>query len=167
MKIKKLLDYIPGWLFLTIIVGITVIFLDPIMALLEKRVVQVEANKLRSDAKTICFRDDFPQGRQLQACRDGSFYAQKDNDNELHQTYLKRLCDLDDPRSCYEYASKNFSKITSADYQVLLEKACRNGAGGIMLACGKLAQLIEDTSPEFAKKYLEYACAAGHKKFCK
>lgn len=165
-KLSRILEAIPGWLFLTIIVGIAVIFLDPIMEILESRVTTVKSNKLRSDAKTVCFRDDFPIGRQTQACRDGLFYAKKDNDKKLQSSFLARMCELDDANSCFIIARENQPKLDAVEYQVLLEKACRNGAGGVMEACGELAPLIKDRAPEFAKKYLEYACAAGHNKYC-
>lgn len=158
---------IPGWLFLTLFVAVTVAFIDPIMVILKQRKANVEAYKVRSDAKIICFRDDFPLGRQLQACRSGLLLAEKDDEKVLRESYLRRLCDLDDPRSCYNFALLKTSNLSEIDYQVLLEKACRNGVGGVMRACGELAYLIQASSPDFAQKYLQYACAAGHEKFCK
>ncbi|MFG1494909.1 hypothetical protein ABMA75_15160 [Halobacteriovorax sp. ZH4_bin.1] len=46
-KLSLFIDAIPGWLFLTILVGVVAVFLDPIMLLLQNRVAQVEQDKIR------------------------------------------------------------------------------------------------------------------------
>ncbi|WP_412470057.1 MULTISPECIES: hypothetical protein [unclassified Halobacteriovorax] len=165
-KLSQLIEAIPGWLFLTITVGVIALFLDPIMGLLQKRVTQVEQDKLRGDAHTVCFRDDFSQSRQLQACLDGRELAKLDNKKQLELKYIERLCEINDASSCYELSQIKKKLLPKDDYKSLLNKACRQGRGGSMLACGKLGELIESDSPALSKKYQEYACASGHKKYC-
>ncbi|MFG1520869.1 hypothetical protein [Halobacteriovorax sp. ZH1_bin.1] len=165
-KLSLFIDAIPGWLFLTILVGVVAVFLDPIMLLLQNRVAQVEQDKIRGDAHTLCFRDDFPRGRQLQACLDGRKLANIDNKKQLELKYLERLCALEDASSCYELSQIKKKLLSQDEYKSLLNRACRQGRGGDMLACGKLGELIKTESPDLSKQYQEYACAVGHKKYC-
>ncbi|MFG1483344.1 hypothetical protein ABMA79_10330 [Halobacteriovorax sp. HFRX-2_2] len=165
-KLSQIIEAIPGWLFLTIFVGVVAAFLDPIMVLLQKRVAQVERDKIRGEAHTLCFRDDFSRGRQLQACLDGRKLAKTDNKKQLELKYLERLCAIEDASSCYELSQVNAQLLSPYEYKSLLNKACRQGRGGNMLACGKLGELIKSDSPALSIKYQEYACASGHKKYC-
>lgn len=164
---KKLFDLIPGWLFLILIIGTIAIFIDPIVGRLRRRIISVNKLKLREDAKIICFRDDFPVDRQIQACADGKKYAEADSNSSLENQYLKRLCNLNDPSSCYDWAVSRIFKLSKDEYRKLIEKACREGRGGDMRACGELGGLIQNDNPVLSKEYLKFACANGHNKYCK
>ncbi|EPZ50145.1 hypothetical protein M902_1206 [Bacteriovorax sp. BAL6_X] len=133
---------------------------------MQKRVVQVEQDKLRNDADKICFSDNFSRGRQLQGCLDGRKLAKLDNKKQLELKYIEHLCAIDDASSCYELSQIKKKLLSLSDYKSLLNRACRQGRGGDMLACGKLGKLIKSESPVLSKKYQDYACATGHKKYC-
>ncbi len=164
--IKKYWDAIPGWLFLTIIVGMAAIFIDPIMEILHKRKQKIDFDKMRLDAKIVCFRDDFPLERQRQACQRGRKLALHDKRTYLQHEFTSRLCRLDDAESCFEFYQIQKKQLPKEEQKRLLNKACRKGQGGNMEACGELGLIMKGENNALSKEYFHYACTNGFKRFC-
>ncbi|MBI2521840.1 MAG: sel1 repeat family protein [Bdellovibrio sp.] len=91
--------------------------------------------------------------------------AKETNDEKEILRVLEIMCAADNALACYDFGMK--LRDTQADRAIqLFKKACRDGMGGNMQACGMYSRWLKTTDKTKALELAGYACKSGHVEFC-